>query len=110
MQTTAQRNAIRRALAHGGAAVVSRVRFGRYRVASASRPGSMHSVSVDEHGTYRCSCEAGKAGRPCWHAAAVYIAKVERASKGRVTGPAPAVAIPAPVPSNVVDIRTRQAA
>ena len=44
---------------------------------------------------YRCDCEAGRHERVCWHAAAVYVAKVEHASGGRVTGaarrpPAPA--------------------
>jgi hypothetical protein len=82
-----ERNAISRALARGGAAAVERVRYGRYRVASASRPGTAHTVSVDDHGRYRCDCEAGVVERVCWHAAAVFIAKVERASGGRVTGP-----------------------
>jgi hypothetical protein len=38
--------------------------------------------------------------RVCWHAAAVFIAKVERASGGRVTGPGrrPA-ALPGRVPT-----------
>jgi hypothetical protein len=81
--------AISRALARGGAAAVARVRYGLYRVASSSRPGLVHTVSVDAAGRYRCDCEAGVAGRVCWHAAAVFIAKVEHASKGkgRVTGP-----------------------
>lgn len=90
--TAGERNAISRALGRGGAAAVERVRYGLYRVGSASRPGTAHTVRVDERGRYRCDCEAGLAGRPCWHAGAVYIAKVERGG-GRVTGPA------APFPS-----------
>jgi len=82
-----ERNAISRALARGGAAAVARVRFGVYRVASASRPGTVHTVSVDDQGRYRCDCEAGVNERACWHAAAVFIAKVECVSGGRVTGP-----------------------
>jgi hypothetical protein len=82
-----ERNAISRALARGGAAAVERVRYGRYRVASASRPGTAHIVSVDDQGRYRCDCEAGVVERACWHAAAVLIAKVEHASGARVTGP-----------------------
>ena len=82
-----ERNAISRALARGGAAAVARVRYGRYRVASASRPGVAHTVSVDDHGRYRCDCEAGVNERACWHAAAVFIAKVEHAGGARVTGP-----------------------
>jgi hypothetical protein len=104
--------AIVRALAHGGAATVRRVRFGLYEVASASRPGTAHTVAVDERGAYRCSCEAGIAGVPaCWHRAAVYVAKVEHAmqGKGRVTGPAaPVQRIEAP--ANVIDLRARRAA
>ena len=88
--TSGERSAISRALARGGAAAVERVRYGRYRVASASRPGTVHTVSVDARGRYRCDCEAGVAGKACWHAAAVFVAKVEHASQGgaRVTGPA----------------------
>lgn len=82
-----ERNAVQRALARGGAAAVTRVRFGLYRVASTSRPGTHHTVSVDDAGRYRCDCEAGVAGRVCWHAAAVFVAKVEHTSGGRVTGP-----------------------
>ena len=82
-----ERNAISRALARGGAAAVARVRYGVYRVASASRPGTAHTVRVDAHGRYRCDCEAGVVERVCWHMAAVFIAKVEHASGGRVTGP-----------------------
>jgi hypothetical protein len=87
--TSSERSAISRALARGGAAAVARVRFGLYRVASSSRPGTVHTVSVDAAGRYRCDCEAGVAGRACWHAAAVFVAKVEHASQGgaRVTGP-----------------------
>jgi hypothetical protein len=87
--TGSERSAISRALARGGAAAVARVRYGLYRVASSSRPGLAHTVSVDGQGRYRCACEAGVAGRACWHAAAVFVAKVEHASKGgaRVTGP-----------------------
>ena len=82
-----ERNAISRALARGGAAAVGRVRYGRYRVASASRPGTAHAVSVDDQGWYHCDCEAGVAARVCWHVAAVFIAKLEHVSGARVTGP-----------------------
>jgi hypothetical protein len=85
--TSGVRNAIARALARGGAAAVTRVRYGVYRVASHSRPDRFHTVVVDAAGRYRCDCEAGLAERACWHAAAVYVAKVQ-AGGGRVTGPA----------------------
>jgi hypothetical protein len=102
-----RRRAISRALANGGAAAVRRVRYGLYRVASASRAGHFHTVGVDERGTYRCSCEAGIANKVCWAMAAVFIAKVEHASKARVTGPASPAAIPAAAPDNVIDINAR---
>jgi hypothetical protein len=89
--TSGERNAIGRALARGGAAAVVRVRYGLYRVASASRSGLVHTVRVGEQGRYRCDCEAGLAERPCWHQAAVFVAKTE-AGGARVSGPAaPAV-------------------
>jgi hypothetical protein len=95
--TGSERSAVSRALARGGAAAVARVRSGLYRIGSASRPGTVRTVSVDAAGRYRCDCEAGVAGRACWHAAAVFVAKVEHASKGgaRVTGPGRR---PAPLP------------
>jgi len=87
-----QRRAIARALANGGAASVRRIRCGLYRVQSATRPGTVHTVSVDA-GVWCCTCEAALAGRAaCWHRAAVYVAKVEAASKGRVTRPTPSAA------------------
>ena len=55
-------------------------------MASASRAGVVHTVTVDAAGAYACDCEAGRHGKPCWHAAAVYVARVEHASGGRVTG------------------------
>jgi SWIM zinc finger len=112
--TSGERSAISRALARGGAAAVARVRYGLYRVASASRPGTAHTVCTDR-GQWRCSCAAGVAGRPaCWHRAAVLIAKVE-AKGGRVTGPAiPAPAAPAgpagPLPATVTPLPRRRAA
>ena len=109
--TSGERRAISRALARGGAAAVVRVRYGLYRVGSASRPGTVHTVSVDQRGRYRCDCEAGGAGRACWHAAAVFVAKVEHASKGgaRVTGPATQGTPQAEAPGNVVRFRQRAA-
>lgn len=90
MATAAQmrQRAINRALANGGAAAVRRIRCGLYKVQSATRPGLTHTVSVDAGGAYHCSCEAGLSQKPCWHGAAVYVAKTEHASGARVTGPA----------------------
>lgn len=79
-----QRRALRKAFALGLSADVARVRFGRYTVPSTSRDGSAHTVTVSASGVYRCSCEAGVAGRPCVHAAAVYLRKLEANSKATV--------------------------
>jgi hypothetical protein len=107
-----ERNAINRALARGGAAAVTRVRYGRSWVASASPPGLAHAVSVDDRGrgtpVYRCDCEAGVHERPCRHAAAVFIAKVEHAGRGtaRVTGTPSGRAAAAPeLPASVTPLR-----
>jgi hypothetical protein len=89
-----RRRAISRALANGGAAAVRRERYGLYFVRSATRFGIWHRVSVVGQNWF-CTCEAALAGKPCWHQAATYIAKVESGG-GRVTGPSvsPAPASP----------------
>jgi len=105
---SAQRRALLRALANGGAATVTRLRYGLYVVESASRPGAAHRVShpAGRPDLMRCSCEAALAGRVCWHWGAVVIAKTE-AGGGRVTGPAAPARPPAPPdpPANVVPLR-----
>jgi hypothetical protein len=85
--TGGERKAISRALELGGAAAVRRLRYGVYAVASASRPGVVHTVTVGGAGAWACTCEAGHHGRVCWHRASVFIAKVERAGGARVIGP-----------------------
>jgi hypothetical protein len=104
-----EQRAISRALARGGATAVTRVRYGLYRVASSSRAGRFHTVSVDGQGRYRCDCEARLAAGVCWAQAAVFIAKVERGG-GRVVAPSAPVQAPAPVVAPVIDIRSRRAA
>ena len=112
MITEMRRRAIARALERGGAAAVVRVRYGLYRVASSSRPGVWHTVAVDARGAgapvYRCDCEAGLAGRACWHAGAVYVAKVEH-GRGPGGGPAAPARTPAPAAA-VIDLRHWRAA
>ena len=93
--TEAGARAITKALLLGGAAAVRRLRYGVYAVASASRPGAAHTVTV-KAGAYRCDCEAGRHERVCWHQAAVYVAKVEHASGGRVTGAARSATVTGP--------------
>ncbi len=107
LQRRAINRALARAVANGGAAAVRRIRCGHYKVQSATRPGLTHTVSVDAGGTYHCSCEAGLAGRICWHTASVYVAKVEHASGGRVVGPAPHAGEEAP--ANVLPFVQRAA-
>lgn len=48
--SASERHAMQRAVARGGPAAVARVRFGLYRVASNSRSGTHHTVSVDDAG------------------------------------------------------------
>jgi hypothetical protein len=91
--TERQQRALRKAFALGLQADVVRVRFGLYLVPSTSRDGVDHKVAVSPRGQYACSCEAGVAGRPCVHAAAVYLAKLERNSGASVVYVKPAPAL-----------------
>jgi hypothetical protein len=99
--TDSERSAIARALAHGGGAAVRRLRYGVYAARSASRPGVVHTVTVDAAGAYGCDCEAGQHERVCWHQAAAYIAKVEHASGCRVVAP---TVPPAPAPERPANV------
>jgi hypothetical protein len=65
---------------------VERVAYGHYRLPSTTRPGQCWTVRVVD-GRFVCDCEAGRSGRPCCHAAAVFVRKTECAG-ARVTGPA----------------------
>lgn len=99
-----QRRAIGRAIALGVAGEVERVRRGWYRVPSTTRPATVYTVRVVD-GRYTCDCPAGRAARPCVHAAGVYIRKVEANAKGaRVTGPATPPTAPE-LPANVTPLR-----
>src|SRR5687768_3841705 len=94
MLDTRQATAIQKAIELHGAARVERVQYGIYRVPSAS---SDATYLVTVHGSeYVCDCTAGQHGRACHHKAAVLIAKVERASRARVIGPAPTPKAEAP--------------
>lgn len=72
-----RRRALEKALALGLQVAVERVRYGLYRVPSSTREQLTHTVTVDAHGHYGCTCEAGNRALPCVHQAAVYLAKVE---------------------------------
>jgi len=88
--TTRHAAAITKAVALGTAATVQRVRFGLYRVPSSDGTRTYRVTVVGSR--YSCECPAGQHGKACVHAAAVLVAKTERASGGRVTGPAAALA------------------
>lgn len=99
-----RRRAIQRAIALGLAGDVQRVCRGWYRLPSTTRPEVFWTVRVSREGHWSCDCEAGRAGRPCVHQAAVYIRKVE-AGGGTVVAPAPPV-----LPPNVTPLPARRAA
>ena len=107
MLDSRQANAIRKAVELGGPAKVQRVEFGTYLVPSATAPDVTHVITGQrlDGADLECDCSAGAWGRPCWHAAAVMVAKLEHAAGVRVLGPAPLPVSeqPAPVPT------TRQA-
>ncbi len=89
---TAQRNALAKALALGGSRVVKRLRYGTYKIASASQVGGVRTVHQEENGL-TCDCPAGEHNRACWHVAAVLIAKYEATTGCKVK----AVSTPKPV-------------
>lgn len=45
--------------------------LGCFTVASATRPGKRHGVTVHRNGLMTCGCESGRRGRACWHRPAV---------------------------------------
>jgi hypothetical protein len=107
-EQTRRARAIQRAISLGLAGGVQRVRFGWYRLPSTTRPGVWWTVRVSADGRWSCDCEAGRAGRPCVHQAAVYIRKVQ-AGGGTVVAPAPAPTPAPPAASNVVALPRRAA-
>lgn len=101
-----RQRAIMRAIGLGLSGEVERVAYGHYRLPSTTRPGTFWTVKVVE-GRYVCDCEAGRAGRPCCHAAAVFIRKTEQGG-GRVVAPAAHAGEEAP--DNVLPFVQRRAA
>lgn len=83
--TGAELLALARAVEHGGAARVEPVAAGVYRVPSASRAGTVHLVThpVDDDTRLDCDCEAAQRNRPCWHAMAVLLFRLEAAQRDR---------------------------
>jgi hypothetical protein len=104
--TAAQRKALVKAIKLNGAALVTRLEHGIYAVPSQTRPGVEYLVcGVRMDGSdHTCTCEAGNRGTPCWHIAAVRLARVQAEAKrqARKLAQAPAVTVPAakhPYPS-----------
>src|SRR5688500_13561079 len=97
-----QAEAIRKAVSAGDAAKVQRVEFGVYLVPSGSREGMTHVVTGTrmDGADLACDCEAGSWGKPCRHAAAVMVRKMEEGAKVRVLGPAPVPATEPATPSH----------
>lgn len=76
----AQRDAYTRALYHHLRGVTAEAVEGAWMLASATRPGVVHRVTVAD-GIHLCSCEAGTNGRACWHTRLIegYEAAAEQA-------------------------------
>jgi hypothetical protein len=69
---TANMHALNKATGQLHAGTVPVVTAGGFLVESRTRGGVVHRVS-NVHG---CSCEAGRAGRPCWHISLIEIIEV----------------------------------
>ncbi len=93
------RTALSKAIHSNGAAQVRRVRYGVYEVPSASEAGTVYTVTgtAMDGSDHRCTCKAGQAGRPCWHVAAVRLARVQhearRQARKLAEAPAPVVSV-----------------
>jgi hypothetical protein len=104
--TASERKALVKAIKLNGAALVTRLEYGVYAVPSQTQPGVEYLVrGVRLDGSdHSCTCEAGNRGIPCWHVAAVRLARVQAEAKrqARKLAQAPAVTVPAarhPYPS-----------
>ena len=85
MLNTRERNALSRAVHSNGPAQVRRLSYGKYAVPSASEPGVVYIVTgtAMDGSDHRCTCVAGQHGRPCWHAAAVRLRRVQETAKAQ---------------------------
>jgi hypothetical protein len=95
--TAAQRKALVKAIKLNGAALVTRLEYGVYAVPSQTQPGVEYLVrGVRLDGSdHSCTCEAGNRGIPCWHIAAVRLARVQAEAKRQARKLAQAT--PAPI-------------
>jgi len=84
---TRQRRALARAFALGLQGDVRPAGRRTWRVPSVSEPGLLHTVVLTSRRGQphlACSCTAGAMGRPCAHAAAVWLWRLERRSGASV--------------------------
>jgi hypothetical protein len=81
--TASERKALVKAIKLNGAALVTRLQHGIYAVPSQTQPGVEYLVcGVRMDGSdHSCTCEAGNRGIPCWHIAAVRLARVQAEAK-----------------------------
>jgi hypothetical protein len=97
--TASERKALVKAIKLNGAALVMRLEHGIYAVPSQTQPGVEYLVcGVKLDGSdHTCTCEAGNRGIPCWHVAAVRLARVQAEAKrqARKLAQAPTVTMPA---------------
>jgi hypothetical protein len=62
-------NALNKAIWYLGEGLVIRPTSGAFLIPSGTRAGVIHRISH----TLGCDCEAGRAGRTCWHIAIIQI-------------------------------------
>ncbi len=76
--STSERKAISKAQQLGGAALVQRLRHGKYTVPSATEAGVFYTVTgvAMDASDHTCDCPAGLHGRACWHVSAVRLARI----------------------------------
>jgi hypothetical protein len=91
--TASERKALVKAIKLNGAALVTRLEHGIYAVPSQTQPGVEYLVcGVRMDGSdHSCTCEAGNRGIPCWHVAAVRLARVQHEARRQARKLAPPV-------------------
>jgi|GEM_PF-1549338 len=101
MISSNERNAISKAQAMGGPAVVRRISHGVHQVPSATEADAYYTVTgrAMDASDHTCDCPAGQHGRVCWHIAAVRLARLraealKQAKRLAERQPAVVVALP----------------
>ncbi len=109
MMTDSERKAISKAQQLSGAALVQRLRYGKYRVPSATEAGVFYTVTgvAMDASDHRCDCPAGLHGHACWHVSAVRLARIRAEALKQA---ARLAAAPARQPIVLAEERARRAA